>query len=82
MLTVFQRVVLQERLSALQLSEEELNNIVALQILTLIGQIQTQEEERLAALDVSSTNLTEIQSKCPRLRHVCVHVTCVPAAAL
>ncbi|XP_071328457.1 coiled-coil domain-containing protein 180 isoform X2 [Trachinotus anak] len=42
----------QEALSALQLSEEEVNHVVSSQLLSLIGQSQSQEEERLAALDV------------------------------
>nr|XP_020450815.1 coiled-coil domain-containing protein 180 isoform X2 [Monopterus albus] len=41
-----------EALSALQLSEEEVNNVVSSEFLTLIGRIQNQDEERLAALDV------------------------------
>ncbi|XP_026199109.1 coiled-coil domain-containing protein 180 isoform X1 [Anabas testudineus] len=41
-----------EALSALQLSEEEVNDVVSSQLLTLIGQHQRQDEERLAALDV------------------------------
>ncbi|XP_039658387.1 coiled-coil domain-containing protein 180 isoform X2 [Perca fluviatilis] len=40
-----------EELSALQLSEDEVNNIVSSQLLTLIGRSQSQDEERLAALD-------------------------------
>ncbi|XP_039979107.1 coiled-coil domain-containing protein 180 [Xiphias gladius] len=39
-------------LSALQLSEEEVNDVVSTQLLTLIGRSQSQDEERLAALDV------------------------------
>ncbi|XP_049908026.1 coiled-coil domain-containing protein 180 [Epinephelus moara] len=41
-----------EALSALQLAEEEVNNIVSSQLLILIGQHQRQDEERLAALDL------------------------------
>ncbi|XP_058492662.1 coiled-coil domain-containing protein 180 isoform X2 [Solea solea] len=40
-----------EALSALQLSEVEVNDIVSLQLLPLIGRLQNQDEERLAALD-------------------------------
>ncbi|TDH13406.1 hypothetical protein EPR50_G00057390 [Perca flavescens] len=40
-----------EELSALQLSEDEVNHIVSSQLLTLIGRSQSQDEERLAALD-------------------------------
>ncbi|CAK6980687.1 hypothetical protein L3Q82_023465 [Scomber scombrus] len=42
----------EEVLSALQLSEEEVTDIISSQIFTLIGQSQRQEEERLAALEV------------------------------
>ncbi|XP_062273933.1 coiled-coil domain-containing protein 180, partial [Scomber scombrus] len=42
----------EEALSALQLSEEEVTDIISSQIFTLIGQSQRQEEERLAALEV------------------------------
>ncbi len=52
-LTLFEHVVLQEALSALQLSEEEVKDILSSQLLTLIGRLQAQDEERLAALDVS-----------------------------
>ncbi|KAK2838233.1 hypothetical protein Q5P01_015445 [Channa striata] len=41
-----------DALSALQLSEEEVNDIISSQLLTLIGQSQSQDEEQLAALDV------------------------------
>ncbi|XP_069581651.1 coiled-coil domain-containing protein 180-like, partial [Brachyistius frenatus] len=41
-----------EALTALQLSEEEVDDIVRSQMLTLIGQRQTHDEQRLAALDV------------------------------
>ncbi|XP_045890722.1 coiled-coil domain-containing protein 180 [Micropterus dolomieu] len=41
-----------EALSALQLSEEEVNHVVSSQLLTLIGRSQSQDEERLAALDL------------------------------
>ncbi|KAM9391534.1 coiled-coil domain-containing protein 180 [Pholidichthys leucotaenia] len=41
-----------EALSALQLTEEEVNDVVNPQLLDLIGQQQSQDEERLAALDV------------------------------
>ncbi|XP_073322889.1 coiled-coil domain-containing protein 180 [Pagrus major] len=41
-----------EALSALQLSEEEVNKVIASQLLTLIGRSQRQDEERLAALDL------------------------------
>ncbi|XP_036955257.1 coiled-coil domain-containing protein 180 isoform X2 [Acanthopagrus latus] len=41
-----------EELSALQLSEEELNEVVASHLLTLIGRSQRQDEKRLAALDL------------------------------
>uniref|UniRef100_A0A8C9Z926 DUF4455 domain-containing protein n=1 Tax=Sander lucioperca TaxID=283035 RepID=A0A8C9Z926_SANLU len=40
-----------EELSALQLSEDEVNDIVSSQLLTLIGRSQSHDEERLAALD-------------------------------
>ena len=63
----FSHVLLQEELSALQLSEEELNEVVASHLLTLIGRSQRQDEKRLAALDVSHTNLTEPESKSPPL---------------
>ncbi|XP_056231748.1 coiled-coil domain-containing protein 180 isoform X2 [Seriola aureovittata] len=42
----------QEALSALQLSEEEVNDVVSSQLLALIGRSQSQDEERLSALDV------------------------------
>ncbi|XP_030274074.1 coiled-coil domain-containing protein 180 isoform X2 [Sparus aurata] len=41
-----------EELSALQLSEEELNEVVASQLLTLTGRSQRQDEKRLVALDL------------------------------
>lgn len=63
----FSHVLLQEELSALQLSEEELNEVVASQLLTLTGRSQRQDEKRLVALDVSHTNLTEPESDYPRL---------------
>ncbi|GAA6235064.1 coiled-coil domain-containing protein 180 isoform X1 [Lates japonicus] len=44
-----------EALSALQLSEEEVNDVVSSQLLPLIGRNQRQDEEQLAALDVSHT---------------------------
>ncbi|XP_078141532.1 coiled-coil domain-containing protein 180 [Centroberyx gerrardi] len=40
-----------EALSALQLSEEEVQDIISSQLLTLIGRCQSQAEDRLAALD-------------------------------
>ncbi|XP_027140165.1 coiled-coil domain-containing protein 180 isoform X4 [Larimichthys crocea] len=42
----------QEALSALQLSEEEVNDVVNSQLLTLIGRSQSQDEERLTVLDL------------------------------
>ncbi|XP_051250618.1 coiled-coil domain-containing protein 180 isoform X2 [Dicentrarchus labrax] len=42
----------QEALSALQLSDEEVNDIISSQLLTLIGRSQSRDEERLAALDL------------------------------
>ncbi|XP_029295593.1 coiled-coil domain-containing protein 180-like [Cottoperca gobio] len=42
----------EEALSALQLSDEEVKDIVSSQLLTLIGRSQSQDEERLAALDL------------------------------
>ncbi|XP_070819924.1 coiled-coil domain-containing protein 180-like [Chaetodon trifascialis] len=42
----------EEALSALHLSEEEVNDIVSSQLLTLIGRNQSQDEEQLAALDL------------------------------
>lgn len=63
----FSHVLLQEELSALKLSEEELNEVVASQLLTLIGRSQRQDEKRLAALDVSHTNLCEPESDYSRL---------------
>lgn len=42
----------QEALSALQLSEDEVNDIVNSQLLTLIGRSQTQDEERLTVLEL------------------------------
>ncbi|XP_026177567.1 coiled-coil domain-containing protein 180 isoform X2 [Mastacembelus armatus] len=47
-----------EALSALQLSEEEVNHLVSSELLTLIGQIQSRDEERLAALDVGCDLVT------------------------
>ncbi|XP_040897839.1 coiled-coil domain-containing protein 180 [Toxotes jaculatrix] len=41
-----------EALSALQLSDEEVNHVIGSQLLSLIGRSQSQDEERLAALDV------------------------------
>ncbi|XP_070761112.1 coiled-coil domain-containing protein 180 [Enoplosus armatus] len=42
----------EEALSALQLSEEEVNDVVSSQLLTLIRGSQSQDDERLAALDL------------------------------
>ncbi|XP_070690406.1 coiled-coil domain-containing protein 180 [Pempheris klunzingeri] len=42
----------EEALSALQLSEKEVKDVVSSQLLTMTGQIQTEDEERLAALDL------------------------------
>ncbi|KAF3695241.1 Coiled-coil domain-containing protein 180 [Channa argus] len=41
-----------EALLALQLSEEEVSSVINSQLLTMIGRSQSQDEERLAALDV------------------------------
>ncbi|XP_036000630.1 coiled-coil domain-containing protein 180-like isoform X1 [Fundulus heteroclitus] len=46
-----------EALSALQLTDQQVEEIVASQLLPLIGQRQGQDEERLAALDVCSDSL-------------------------
>ncbi|KAM4578371.1 coiled-coil domain-containing protein 180 [Fundulus diaphanus] len=46
-----------EALSALQLTDQQVEEIVASQLLPLIGQRQRQDEERLAALDVCSDSL-------------------------
>ncbi|XP_068166935.1 coiled-coil domain-containing protein 180 [Antennarius striatus] len=47
-----------EALSDLQLSGEEVNDIVESRLLTLIGQSHKEEEERLAALDLDSDSLS------------------------
>lgn len=49
---------LQVALSDLQLSDVEVEDVVNSQLLPLIGQVQRQDEERLAALDVCQTNTT------------------------
>ncbi|XP_056273872.1 coiled-coil domain-containing protein 180-like [Pseudoliparis swirei] len=41
----------EEELSSLQLSEEQMNDVVGSQLLAVIGKSQSQDEERLAALD-------------------------------
>ncbi|XP_005940157.2 coiled-coil domain-containing protein 180 [Haplochromis burtoni] len=46
-----------EVLSSLELSEEEVNDIINSQLLTVIGAQQSQDEEQLAALDVSSDSV-------------------------
>ncbi|XP_030579650.1 coiled-coil domain-containing protein 180 isoform X2 [Archocentrus centrarchus] len=46
-----------EVLSALELSEEEVNDIVNSQLLTVIGGRQSQDEKQLAALDMFSDSL-------------------------
>ncbi|KAK5933187.1 hypothetical protein CgunFtcFv8_004833 [Champsocephalus gunnari] len=48
----------EEALSALQLSEQEVSDIINSQLLTLIGQRQSQVEERLAALERCSDSAT------------------------
>ncbi|XP_033969387.1 coiled-coil domain-containing protein 180 isoform X2 [Trematomus bernacchii] len=48
----------EEALSALQLSEQEVSDIINSQLLTLIGQSQSQVEERLAALERCSDSAT------------------------
>ncbi|MEQ2186770.1 hypothetical protein GOODEAATRI_031974 [Goodea atripinnis] len=52
-------VFLKVALLALQLSDQQVKEIIASQLLPLIGQLQRQDEERLAALDVCHTNLAE-----------------------
>ncbi|KAM3611041.1 uncharacterized protein V6R79_012771 [Siganus canaliculatus] len=47
----------QEALSALQLSEEEVNEVVQSQLLLLIGQRQREDEEQLSALDVGRSSV-------------------------
>ncbi|KAI3373030.1 hypothetical protein L3Q82_023465 [Scortum barcoo] len=42
----------EDALTALQLSEEEVNDIINSELLSLIGRSQSQDEERLAALDL------------------------------
>ncbi|XP_037619112.1 coiled-coil domain-containing protein 180 [Sebastes umbrosus] len=42
----------EEELSALQLSEDEVNDVVSSQLLSLIGRSQRQDEDRLAAVDL------------------------------
>ncbi|XP_047237070.1 coiled-coil domain-containing protein 180 isoform X5 [Girardinichthys multiradiatus] len=44
-------------LLALQLSDQQVKEIIASQLLPLIGQLQRQDEERLAALDVCSDSV-------------------------
>ncbi|XP_035766518.1 coiled-coil domain-containing protein 180 [Neolamprologus brichardi] len=46
-----------EVLSSLELSEEEVNDIINSQLLTVIGAQQSQDEEQLAALDVCSDSV-------------------------
>ncbi|KAF7642671.1 hypothetical protein LDENG_00253350 [Lucifuga dentata] len=48
-----------EVLSALELSEEEVQDIVSSQLLPLIGQCQSQAEDRLAELDASFDSLAD-----------------------
>lgn len=50
----------EEELSALQLSEEEVTDIISTQIFTLIGQSQRQEEERLAALELWAESVSDV----------------------
>ncbi|XP_050925442.1 coiled-coil domain-containing protein 180 isoform X2 [Lates calcarifer] len=67
-----------EALSALQLSEEEVNDIVSSQLLPLIGRNQRQDEERLAALDVCSDSVSRHARSLSR----CVFVVMRAAALL
>lgn len=46
----------------MELSEEEVNDIINSQLLTVIGAQQNQDEEQLAALDVSHVNLPQTVS--------------------
>lgn len=48
---------LQGELLALQLPEKEADDAISAEILPLIGQSQSRDEERLADLDVRHTNL-------------------------
>ncbi|TNN65227.1 Coiled-coil domain-containing protein 180 [Liparis tanakae] len=47
----------EEELSSLQLSEEQVNDVVGSQLLAVIGKSQSQDEERLAALDSQKVHL-------------------------
>ncbi|XP_028270528.1 coiled-coil domain-containing protein 180 [Parambassis ranga] len=48
----------EEALSALQLSEDEVKDVVSAQLIPLIGRRQSADEERLAALDACSDSVT------------------------
>ncbi|GLD70131.1 coiled-coil domain-containing protein 180 isoform X1, partial [Lates japonicus] len=67
-----------EALSALQLSEEEVNDVVSSQLLPLIGRNQRQDEEQLAALDVCSDSVSRHARSLSR----CVFVVMRAAALL
>lgn len=53
-------VLLQEALSSLQLSAEQVNAVVCRHLLSLIGQKQNRDEMHLAAVQVSQPDLTEM----------------------
>ncbi|XP_044191035.1 coiled-coil domain-containing protein 180 isoform X1 [Thunnus albacares] len=68
----------EEALSALQLSEEEVTDVVSSQLLTLIGQSQRRDEERLAALDLWAESVSRASVRLSR----CVFVVMRAAALL
>lgn len=64
---------------ALELSEEEVNDIINSQLLTVIGAQQSQDEEQLAALDVSYINLPQTVSALYQSSHAFMLSACLSA---
>lgn len=52
-------MLLQEALSSLQLSAEQVNAVVSRHLLSLIGQKQNRDEKHLAAVQVSQPDWTD-----------------------
>ncbi|XP_031733214.1 coiled-coil domain-containing protein 180-like [Anarrhichthys ocellatus] len=67
-----------KELSALQLSHDEVNDVAGSQLLTVIGQSQSEEEERLAAVD----RCCESKARCALGLTRCVFVVMRGAALL
>ncbi|KAM6943925.1 coiled-coil domain-containing protein 180 [Lycodopsis pacificus] len=68
----------EKELSALQLSQDEVNDVVGSQLLTVIGRSQSEEEERLAAVD----RCCDSEARCALGLTRCVFVVMRGAALL